>query len=546
VSVPSASRRSRSKLPSAADLDAVADEQKQRERTAPRVEVIAHRVKLPPVIQLRPYQQRWIDDRSLFKGSVKSARIGYSYATGLESIFDCLEHPTTWTVLSASKAQSIEFVEQASKNIQAIGAVAQMYQEPFVDELGATDILVQRVQFANGARMIALPANPRTARGYPGNAILDEFGHHEDSYAIWAAVTRQVALGHKLRVLSTPNGEQGKFYDLAKEFGLADGIAPRTNPVRIHDWSWHWVDVNLAVAEGCPINIASMRDLIKDNDTFAQEFLCMFLKASGAWLPIELVAMAEDAMATIDWPAGYRPLGPLYGGIDVARDHDKSVMWIDEMIGDVAWTRAVITAHAMPFPEQHKLFAPWVAMTTRTAVDSTGMGVALYDYLNQSSPGRVMGINFAGTNDQGVKLKTDLAIRIKQRFEKHLDRIPSNHDVRQALMAIKRESTATGVKFDAPRIEVDTPSAGGPRRRLTAHADEFWAKALADLAADRAVIAAMADESGVNVPYGRERGAMARAMAEMTATPESAIEEEALGTFTRRDVLQRDRRSLWG
>jgi phage FluMu gp28-like protein len=64
--------------------------------------------------------------------------------------------------------------------------------------------------------MLALPANPRTARGYPGNAILDEFGHHEDSYAIWAAVARQVALGHKLRVLSTPNGEQGKFFDLAQ------------------------------------------------------------------------------------------------------------------------------------------------------------------------------------------------------------------------------------------------------------------------------------------------------------------------------------------
>jgi hypothetical protein len=32
----------------------------------------------------------------------------------------------------------------------------------------------------------------------------------------------------------------------------------------------------------------------------------------------------------------------------------------------------------------------------------------------------------------------------------------------------------------------------------------------------------------------------------MTATPESAVKEEDLGEFTRRDVLQRDRRSLWG
>jgi phage FluMu gp28-like protein len=442
--------------------------------------------KLPPAIQLRPYQRRWIDDESRFKGAVKSARIGYSYATGLEAIFDCLEHPTTWTVLSASKAQSIEFVEQASKNIQAVGAVAQLYQDWFVDALGATDILVQRIQFSNGSRIMALPANPRTARGYPGNAILDEFAHHEDSYAIWAAVTRQVALGHKLRALSTPNGEQGKFYDLAKEFGLSDGMAPQSNPMRIGDWSWHWVDVHLAVKEGCPIDVAAMRDLIKDEDTFQQEFLCVFLKAAGAWLSIELLAMAEDAGATIDWPAEYQPLGPLYAGIDVARDHDKSVLWLDERLGDVAWTRLVLPLHATPFPQQHKLYQPWVQMATRTAIDSTGMGIALYDYLAESCPGRVMGINFAGTNDAGVKLKTDLAIRLKKRFELHLDRIPASPDIRQALLAIKRESTATGVKFDAPRIEVDTPSVGGPRKKLTAHADEFWAKALADLAAEHA------------------------------------------------------------
>jgi phage FluMu gp28-like protein len=441
---------------------------------------------LPPVIQLRPYQQRWIDDRSRFKGAVKSARIGYSYATGLEAIFDCLEQPTTWTVLSASKAQSVEFVEQAAKNIEAIGAVAEMYQEPFVDELGATDILVQRIQFPNGARIMALPANPRTARGYPGNAILDEFAHHEDSYAIWAAVTRQVALGHRLRALSTPNGEQGKFYDLAKEFGLSDGVAPQSNPGRIGDWSWHWVDVHLAVAEGCPIEVAGMRELIKDEDTFAQEFLCVFLKSAGAWLSLELVAMAEDAGATVDWPADYQPAGPLYAGIDVARDHDKSVLWLDERLGDVAWTRMVFPLHAKPFPQQHKLYLPWVQMATRTAIDSTGMGVALYDYLSRDCPGRVMGINFAGSNDAGVKLKTDLAIRIKKRFELHLDRIPASRDIRQALMAIKRESTATGVRFDAPRIEADTPSAGGQKRKLTAHADEFWAKALADLAAEHA------------------------------------------------------------
>lgn len=416
---------------------------------------------------------------------MKSARIGFSFATAVEAMLDCIEHKdggTTWTVLSASKAQSNEFVEAAQKILQAIGAVGQLYEEPFVDIEGESTITQSRIQIG-GARIIALPANPRTARGYPGNAILDEFGHHEESYAIWAAVTRQVALGHKLRVLSTPAGEQGKFFDLAREFGLADGIEPPVNPLRKGDWSWHWVDVNLAVAEGCPINPTAMRDLIQDADTYAQEFLCVFLQAKGAWLPLELIALAEDDGAWIDWPANYSTRLPLYAGADVARDHDATLLWLDERIGDVSWTRLVLPLYAMPFPQQARTLAPWVQMTARTAIDSTGMGVALYDLLEEACPGRVMGVNFGGSSEQGVKMKVDLAIRLKKRMEQGRCRLPHDLQIRQELQAIKRESTATGVRFEAPRIEVVDPSGAG-RKKLYAHADRFWAKALAEFAAD--------------------------------------------------------------
>lgn len=461
---------------------------------------------LPPVLQLRPYQQRWIDDTTRFKGAVKSARIGYSFATAAEATLDCIEHPTNWTVLSASKAQSVEFIEEGvSKIVKAMGAVAEIYQEPFADEFGATDILVHRVRFANGSRIVALPANPRTARGYPGNAILDEYGHHEDSYAIWAAIGRQVALGHKLRVLSTPNGEQGKYFDLAREFGLVEGVAPNPNPMKRGAWSWHWVDVHLAIREGCPINVDEMRDLFKDEEMFSQEFLCVFIKAVGSWLGLELIAQAEDAGASLDWPLGYVPTGPLYAGIDVARDRDKTVLWLDEYLGDVAWTRMVLRLHSMSFPKQHELLLPWVRMATRTAVDSTGMGVGIYDYLNEAVGGRVMGINFAGSNDQGVKIKTDMAIRMKQRFEKHLDRIPVDAEIRQALLAIKREATGTGVRFDAPRIEVDSPVAGGKKVKKFGHADEFWAKAMCSLAAETSHISVGFTSSGTKLPAAMAR-----------------------------------------
>jgi hypothetical protein len=237
------------------------------------------------VLQLRPYQQRWIDDPSRGCFAVKSARIGFSYATGLRRLLKkggLLERENkTCTVLSASKAQSNEFVETVQKNIQLIGATAQLFEEPFADIDGVTSFTQSRIQLPNGSRYIALPANPRTARGYPGDAVLDEFGHHDDSYAIWAAIIRQIALGNEIDVLSTPNGEQGKYFDLAKDLGLTDGVAPSPNPKKIGIWSAHWVDVYLAVKEGCPINIEEMRELIKDDETFSQEFLCAFLKDRG-------------------------------------------------------------------------------------------------------------------------------------------------------------------------------------------------------------------------------------------------------------------------
>lgn len=456
---------------------------------------------VPAVLQLRPYQQRWIDDQARFKLAVKSARIGYSYATGLEAIFDCLLHPkSTWTILSASKPQSVEFVQTCKDNIELMFEVAALFlDEDFVDALGAIEGIVQRISFPNGSRIIALPANARTARGYPGNAVLDEFAHHEDSYAIWAAVIRQTALGNtKLRVLSTPNGEQGKFFDLATRLKLTDGVAPEPNPTIDGPWSGHWIDVYQAQSEGCPINITEMKSGVDDEETWNQEFCCQFLKSSGAWLPLELVSRAEDDDASMELLPSFRQRGPLYGGIDVARHHDATVMWIDEKIGDVYWTRMVKYIFAETFPKQKRMLEPFVRMCDRVAIDSTGMGIALYDLLNETNRGTMMGVNFAGSNaplkqdndhasvrrkdETSVKMKIDLAMRIKKRLEEGKSRLPRNPQIRTELMAVKREATGSGVTFDAPRIEVDSAVAGGGKKKRFAHADAFWAKALCDFA----------------------------------------------------------------
>jgi phage FluMu gp28-like protein len=462
------------------------------------IEVLGHQIKLPAVLQMRPYQQRWIDDDSRFKCAVKSARIGYSFATALRRVLISMRVPgRTTTVLSASKAQSVEFVETCAKLCQLMGGTAQyIANEDFIDSLGNIEAIQSRISFPNGSRIIALPANPRTARGYPGDAVLDEFAHHEDSYAIFAAVFRQVALGNSLEVLSTPNGEQGKFFDIARDLGLELGVAPAVLPVFENEWSGHWVDVHRAVAEGCPINIEQMRRGLNDEDTWNQEFCCVFLKSTGSWLTLPFIAACEDASTgaklihmdpnagTVIDMAGFKARGHLSLGIDVGRDHDATCAWLDEKIGDVSWTRGVFWLHGITFPNQHRILDPILKMCTRGAIDKTGIGSGLYDMLAETNAGRLMGINFGGTNDAGVRMKIDLAVRIKNQFSNAKARIPYDTQIRAELQAIKRQSTGGGVTFDAPRIEVDTAVAGGAKRKVTAHADAFWAKALADLAAD--------------------------------------------------------------
>jgi len=225
-----------------------------------------------------------------------------------------------------------------------------------------------------------------------------------------------------------------------------------------------------------------MRQGIKDDDTFNQEFRCFFLKAVGAWLDKELILACQDAGATVDWPNGYVSRNPLFSGIDVARDRDATVLWLAELIGDVRWTRMVYPLHSVSFPKQHELLHPWVNMTRRTAIDKTGIGSGLFDYLNESNPGRVMGVSFGGTNDAGVRMKVDLAMRLKKNMQKSLWRIPYDPQTVLEFSAIKREATASGVTFDAPRIEVESAVSGAKKKKLFVHSDRFWAAALCDLA----------------------------------------------------------------
>lgn len=425
-----------------------------------------------PAVPLLPWQKRYIEDQSRFKLVVGAAQAsGKSFTNSLESSLRAMEEGKLEILLSASDRQSVELMEKVKMHTRA-------WDVRFEDGyFGRTSIVEHRAIFPNGGRMIALPANPDTARGYSGNMLLDEFALHRDSKAIWSAGFTRVARGFKLRVASTFKGTNNKFYELAKDLGLHSGIAPEMQPVRVGEWSGHWVDVWMARAQGSPVDPDQLRRAIKDEDAWLQDFCNVPMEDGASYIPLELIVAAESAVASLTWDG--RPRPGLCAGFDVARKRDGAVIAIGDDIEGVTTIRGMIWMLRMKFAEMRKIAEGVAAVVGasggRFPVDATGIGAQLAEELQDKFP-CVEPVNFGESVETGVRteegnmvkrpVKEMMAAEVKRRMEDRALRLPEDQRVRSAFQAIKRYVGPTGaIRLDAAHT-------------ATGHADEFWAVAL--------------------------------------------------------------------
>ncbi len=384
------------------------------------------------------------------------------------------------------------------------------------------------ISLPNGSEIAAMTSHPDAARGFGGNIFLDEHAFHRDSQELWKGAAAAVLRGHRLIVVSTPHYQTGNFYRLARQSGLTLGHPPQRPqssaeernenekdkidfPLRSSAssavntlWSPHWIDIHTAAPQlariGVPVNLEELRELAGDEETWNQEFCCQFLSAAEMWLPLDLIAAARSPEASLDWnhnftaeaaeerredqkTKAFSPLRPsassavnLYLGADIGRKHDRTQIWIDERIADIAICRGVITLDRTSFERQYEVFCSLLSLVVgpsslplirRACIDQTGIGMALVERLQEKFPTQVEGITFT------QPLKEELSLRVRRRLEERLDKIPDNAPaIERDFAAVKREITSSGnLRFDADRTEAG-------------HADIYWAKALADHAAD--------------------------------------------------------------
>jgi phage FluMu gp28-like protein len=415
------------------------------------------------LVNLYQYQKAWISDESRFKISVKGRQIGWTFGTTLRHVRRRLKNRGTTVWISASDRQSREAIEYAKLHASA---VQEAFDHDEIEFPGIDDKAQQLTFKHNGARIIAMPANPDTVRGFSGDVVLDEFAFHRDPKKIWRGAMAIVSRGHSLEVISTPNGQQGKYWDISRQAGVPPLGSPEQFTWKKGIWSVHWCDVYRAVAQGCPVNVDELREAAGDEDTWLQEYCCHFLADAENYIPMELVVACESEQATIELPANFIARGRLSLGVDIGRKKDRTVAWLDEQVGDVAVTRAVVTMERTPFRAQFDILDPLVDIADRACIDATGIGAQMAeDFVTKYGASKVEAVEFNIAN------KENMATLVKRGFEDRKVRIPASPAIRRAMNAVKRFTSPTGhFRFDADRTEAG-------------HADEFWAKALATAAA---------------------------------------------------------------
>lgn len=413
-------------------------------------------------VELLPYEARWVQDEAPLKIVVKARQTGYSFSSTLRAVLACIERRTTWVFLSKGERQSRMLMEKVSEHIQSMGLAAQVLDSRFFE---GTLLKQLEVRFTNGSVIYGLPANPDTARGYTGNVTLDEFAFHLDAEKIYAALYPMTTRGYGLEVISTPNGQQGKYFELAKAAGLVDGVRAAGNT-----WSAHRTSIQSAVEQGLQVDLERLREGV-DDETWQQEFCCSFVTGASEWISPELFEQCVSGDASAQLKGGdLNDAGPrYYAGWDIARNRDLSVIWISELAGDVTWTRGVIEMRNTPTPDQLKRARSLMPLLARINIDKSGMGLAIAEQLEREFPGKAQGIQFT------QPAKEALAVHARRRMEERKVRIPDDERIRASFRSLKRTQNAAGqVRFDT---EHDAASG---------HADHWWAFAMAEMACQSA------------------------------------------------------------
>lgn len=422
--------------------------------------------------RLLPYQHRAVCRPDRFTWNNWSRQTGKSFTFTLRRLIRGLHRRRNQILLSAGERQARELMLKVRQHCFLLAVACELRGAPF-----AAGMSLRRTEarLPNNVRIIALPANPMTARGFTADVFLDEFAMHHDDRAIWAALLPALLRGNgELDIASTPRGRGNVFHRLAD------------NPRFVHTT----LTLPQAIAQGLEADEAAIRDALADEALYRQEFLCEFDADDEAFLRHELIVACADP--NLDRKPDQRRLADatceLYAGVDVGRVRDLTVIWLWQRDADAFVTRGVVELHQLPFDRQRQALDNVLCHRSvrRLCIDATGIGRQLAeDAARQYGAHRVEPIVFTPA------VQSELASRLRVLAERGRLFIPADDRIHNDWHSLRRHVTSAGhVRYRATR------SAFG-------HADRFWAAALGLHAADAPAGEGIEYESDASLNFAR-------------------------------------------
>ncbi len=372
-------------------------------------------------IQLYPYQKKFLLDDSHFRIVMKARQLGLSWIIALEGLFCALAHPYQ-TILFVSSGE-----EAAKRVLQYVYSF--IYGMPMKPRMLTRSLTECR--FLNHSRIVSLPNNDRTVRGYRAHKVYcDEFAALMNDNEILAAIQPSISRGGSLTILSTPRGRANRFWDV-----WDDDNAGYSK----HRISW----------QECPDieyrkMIKRMQRTMLDLD-FRQEYCCDPSISDMAFFTRELLkwVINDDAHYLSELESKNKTVM----GIDFGKRVSSTAITIAERCDDLVKIRFQEELRNMPYDfevgEKSSQLRRIASINDafnvdEINIDATGVGVRLEEDMRRLFGAKVESIIFSS------KTKEILITNFKILCEKHGIELINDAEFISQLLSLEREVLPSG------------------------------------------------------------------------------------------------------
>lgn len=419
------------------------------------------------------YQKTWhkAGTQHRVRNILKSRQIGATYYFAHEALVDALVTGRNQIFISASKKQALQF---------------RAYIVDYAKRTADVDLKGETITLPNGAQLIFLGTNSKTAQSYHGNLYFDEIfwvNNFEEIRKVAAGMAAQKK--YRITYFSTPSSITHSAYRLWSG-KLFNAKRPKAEQVEIDishanlkngklcgDGIWRQI-VNIEDAEkgGCDLFDIAQLKLENSPDEFEQLFMCEFIDDNQSVFKFSMMQRCGvDTMEVwkdYNFSHGYaRPFGnrDVWLGYDPSYSGDRSALVIiapPKVDGGKFRLLEYQTFKGGDFQEQANAILAMCERynVTRLAIDNTGLGVGVSEIVVKSRPDATL-LTYSAELKSKMVLK-GLDVIGKGRFE--FDNLHAV-EVGSSFMAIKKQLTNSQrqITYVADRSEESS------------HADLAWA-----------------------------------------------------------------------